>query len=125
MGKVSLDRMEIVYEYAKKVREESVRIDKAIQNIAEETEMDESSAKIMVKTIIQMLNGDDYTWAISAEGTKLLLDSILRDFDEAKVKEVITLVRRHMRLKRNGKKGSYENLGAVLYDFEKAHGMKK
>lgn len=125
MGKVSLIMIETTYTYAKKVRRKLLSPYEAVTCIIQETGMNEASAGILLGTIIKMLNGELYTWGISAESIKYLLEWILRDFDQDYVKKAIVSVRQHIRYKRNGKAGGYGKLESILHEFEQAQGMKK
>ncbi|MGL5676182.1 MAG: hypothetical protein ACRDDX_07200 [Cellulosilyticaceae bacterium] len=125
MGKVTLEMIQAAYTYAKDVRRNVLSPYEAVTRVIEEIGMNEASAGILLGSILKILNGELYTWGISAEAVDYLLAHILEDFGEEEVRKAITAIRQHVRYKKNGKKGAYAKVESVVYQFEVSNGYKK
>lgn len=116
-GKITNQMIHASYEYGKKVINNELSMEEAVNYLNTEFSMNKSSAKMYIESLISMINGVVYTRKTSLYATEYFLNCIKRDFGHEAYNLAISSVRKHIEWNRRFNPNDLKSLENLILNL--------
>ncbi|MDR2925933.1 MAG: hypothetical protein LBU76_08335 [Azoarcus sp.] len=119
MGTITDEMIKAAYDVAKEVFNNKSALDKGVENLHEQYEMNRASAKHLIRNYSCLIRGEVYTRTMSGAATRYFLQKILDDLKTDALRQALKAVDLHITYYERFKHGKLNRTREIHDEFNK------